>query len=399
MLLPLRILFLTPELPYPARGGGTIKSATLLDYLKERHEVDLVCLRRSGRPEQSPIDGFGMVVTADVRGKRSPANLLRSYAAGIPLSILRNRSERFAELLREHVRRRPPDAIFADSWLTAQYVPTDFDGLKTLHQHNAEFVMWEREAAVEANPLRRALVRREAERVRRYEGSILSAFDVVFAVSEPDRAALRGLVTDPPRMELLPNVADPGLLGRPDLSPPESERVILYLGTLSWQPNARGLRHFLGQVFPHVRERLPRVRLIVAGRGAPSSLARVARRTPGVEMVGTFDDPEPLYRRARAFVEVAQGGSGTRVKVLNALARGLPVVTTPEGAEGLDIRSGEHALVGSGPEEASTALMRLMREDHLWISLAENGRRLVREQYVPQQAYRLLDDVFAGGGH
>jgi glycosyltransferase involved in cell wall biosynthesis len=396
MLQALRILFLTPELPYPPRGGGTIKSATLLDYLKGRHDVDLVCLRRSGPVEPSLIDGFGTVVTADVRGKRSPANLLRSYAARIPLSILRNRSERFAELLREHVRRRPPDAIFADSWLTAQYVPADFEGLKTIHQHNAEFVMWEREAAVEANPLRRALVRREAERVRRYEGSILSAFDVVFAVSEPDRAALRGLVTDPPRMELLPNVPEPGLLERPDLSPHDSEQVILYLGTLSWQPNARGLRHFLGQVFPQVRERLPRVRLIVAGRGAPPSLARLARRTSGVEMIGAFDHPEPLYRRARAFIEVAHGGSGTRVKVLNALARGLPVVTTPEGAEGLGIRSGEQALVGSSAPAIVHALMQVLTDDDTWMALARGGRRFVRERYVPEIAYSALDQVFVG---
>jgi glycosyltransferase involved in cell wall biosynthesis len=396
MLHALRILFLTPELPYPARGGGTIKSATLLDYLKERHEVDLVCLRRSGPVEPSLIEGFGTVVTADVRAKRSPANLLRSYAAGIPLSILRNRSERFAELLRGHLRRRPPDAIFVDSWLSAQYVPADFEALKTLHQHNAEFVMWEREAAVEANPLRRALVRREAERVRRYEGSMLSAFDVVFAVSEPDRAALRSLVTDPPRMELLPNVPQPGLLDRPDLSPPESEEVILYLGTLSWQPNARGLRDFLTQVFPRVRERLPRVKLIVAGHGASTSLARLARGSAGVEMVGAFDDAEPFYRRARVFVEFTRGGSGTRVKVLNALARGLPVVTTPEGAEGLDIRS-EHARVGSSAPAMVHALIRVLTDEDTWRILAQGGRRLVRERYVPEIAYSALDQVFVGG--
>jgi glycosyltransferase involved in cell wall biosynthesis len=276
----------------------------------------------------------------------------------------------------------------------AQYLRADFDGLRALHQHNAEFVMWEREAAVEANPLRRALVRKEAERVRRYEGSILRTFDVVFAVSEPDRAALRDLVTDPPLMELLPNVAAPGLLERPDLSPHESEPVILYLGTLSWQPNARGLRHFLDHVFPHVRERLPRVRLIVAGRGAPPSLARLARGIPGVEMLGAVEDPEPLYQRARAFIEVARGGSGTRVKVLNALARGLPVVTTPEGAEGLDIRSGEQALVGSSAPAIAQALIQVLTDDDTWTALANAGRRLIRDRYVPETAYQALDRVF-----
>lgn len=393
----MQILFLTPELPHPARGGGTIKSATLLDYLKPRHDVDLMCLRRSELTEEqsSWASEFGTVATVRVRGERSPASLLRSYAAGVPLSILRNRSARFSELVRERLAARLHDAVFVDGWLMAQYVPPDFKGLRALHQHNAEFVMWEREAAMEPNPLRRALIRREAARVRRYEASILGKCDVVFAVSEPDRQALRGLGARPGRIELLPNVAEPGLLDRPALTPLGVEPMILFLGTLSWQPNVQGIRHFLRHAFPRVRERLPQAALVVAGRGAPPDLARVARRTPGVDLAGPFEDPEPLYRRARAFVEVARGGSGTRVKVLNALARGLPVVTTPDGAEGLDIRSGEHALVGSTPREISDALVRVMTDDTKWTALSENGRRLIRELYVPEVAYRGLDEVFA----
>jgi glycosyltransferase involved in cell wall biosynthesis len=397
MLSLLRIHFLTPELPHPARGGGTTKSATLLDYLKNRHDVDLLCLRRSAltHEQASWASDFGTVVTIPVQGERSPANLLRSYIAGVPLSILRNRSARFAALVRDQLDGRPYDAVFADSWLMAQYVPPGFKGLRTLHQHNAEFVMWQREASLEPDPFRRMLVRREGARVRRYETSILHRFDVVFAVSEPDRRALQGLGTGAKRIELLPNVAEPGLLERPALARDIAEPVILYLGTLSWQPNARGLRHFLRHSFPRVRDALPHASLIVAGKGAPPDLVRLARRAPGVELVGAFDDPESLYRRARAFVEVARGGSGTRVKVLNALARGLPVVTTSDGAEGIGVRPGEHALVGSSSEELSDALVRVLTDDALWTALAENGRRLVRQLYVPQKAYRALDEVFA----
>lgn len=359
--------------------------------------MDLMCIRRSEpAEEQSTRAGdFGTVATVRVRGGRSPTNLLRSYAAGIPLSILRNRSARFAELVQEQLTTRAHQAVFADSWLMAQYVSPDFTGLKVLHQHNAEFVMWEREATMQANAVRRALVRWEAARVRGYEASILGRFDVVFAVSEPDRQALQGLGGPRVRLELLPNVAEPGLIDRPPLSPGSTEPVVLYLGTLSWQPNVQGLRHFLRHVFPRVRERLPEARLVVAGRGAPSDLARLARYSPGVELVGAFEDPEPLYRRARAFIEVSRGGSGTRVKVLNALARGLPVVTTPDGAEGLGIRPGEHALVAFTPSDVSDALVQVMTDDAAWTRLSANGRSLVRERYVPEIAYAVLDEVFA----
>ena len=112
-------------------------------------------------------------------------------------------------------------------------------------------------------------------------------------------------------------------------------------------------------------------------------------------MVGAFDDAEPFYRRARVFVEFTGGGSGTRVKVLNALARGLPVVTTPEGAEGLEIRS-EHALVGSSAPAMVHALIRVLTDEDTWRILAQGGRRLVRERYVPEIAYSALDQVFVG---
>lgn len=393
----MRILFLTPEFPYPARGGGTIKSSTLITHLKLKHEVDLMCFRRSELSDEqtSWANAIGEVVTVEAQGERTAANLLRSYAAGIPLSILRNRNARFAELVLQLLGRRPFDAVFVDSWLMAQYLPRTFQGLRTLHQHNAEYVMWQRQAAYESNPLRRALVRNESERVRRYESSILRGFDVVFAVSELDRRALRDVGVEPGRLELLPNVPEPGMLERPPLSARGADHVLLYLATLSWQPNLQGLRHFLLHTFPILRGRMPGARLLVAGRGAPRDLVRLASRVQGVELVGAFDDPEPLYRRARAFIEVARGGSGTRLKVLNALARGLPVVTTPDGAEGLDIRPGVHALVGSTPAELSDALARVMSDDAIWTSLADNGRRIVRERYVPETAYRALDRVFA----
>jgi glycosyltransferase involved in cell wall biosynthesis len=392
----MRILFLTPELPHPARSGGTIKSATVLEYLNLRHDVDLMCIRRSElSEEQSSWAGqLGTVVTVPLSRERTAANLLRSYAAGVPLSVLRNRSADFARLVLEQLAGRHHDAVFVDSWLMAQYLPRSFQGLKTLHQHNAEYVMWQRQAAFESNPVRRALVRRESQRVRRYESSILSAFDVVFAVSEPDRRALQDLGAGPGPVELLPNVPEPGMLDRPALAPGGADPVLLYLATLSWQPNLQGLHRFLRTAFPLLRDRLPRAKLVVAGQGAPPELARLAGRVAGVELVGAFDDPEPLYRQARAFIEVALGGSGTRLKVLNALARGLPVVTTPEGAEGLDIRPGEHALVGATPAEMVDSLVRVMSDDAVWAALAENGRRLVRERYRPETAYRILDRVF-----
>ncbi len=387
----MRVLFLTPRQLAEPRSGGTIKSAAVLSYLEARHEVDVVCFR--GQDEQ-PWKGEGGVVSIPVERDRSVRHLLSSYAAGVPLSIERNRSSTMAERVAALLEPGDHDAVFVDGWLMAQYVPAGFAGIRLLHEHNAEHVMWRRHAELETNPVRRPVVRLEARRVRRYEAGLLARFDVVFAVSERDRAALAALVPTGPEIALLPNVADPALLERPELTPPP-EPVLLFLATLSWPPNAEGLSRFLGDDFPALLERAPDARLVVAGSGAPERLVRQVHESRGAEFAGPVDDDELLYTRARCFIDVGVGGSGTKVKVLNALARGLPVVTRPDGAAGLEVSSGEHLLVGDDRDGMVASLEFVIQEDVAWTTLSRSGRDLVRRRYVPEVAFGALDDALA----
>ncbi len=143
---------------------------------------------------------------------------------------------------------------------------------------------------------------------------------------------------------------------------------------------------------------MPEVRLMIAGKGAPSRLRRLAHRTAGVEFLGPVADAEPLYRRARLFVEASRSGGGTRLKVLNALARGLPVVASPEGAAGLDTVPGEHLLVAHDAESMVEAVARLVADDGLWRALSEYGRALIHRRYVAEAAYAPLDELLSGAG-
>lgn len=386
----MRILFLTPRQLSEPRSGGTIKSAAVLAYLDARHDVDVACFRGTAEP---PWDRPGVVSLRLERG-RSVRHLLASYGSRVPLSIERNRSSAFAEQVQALSASNAHDAIFVDGWLMAQYVPWGSTALRLLHEHNAEHVMWRRHAQLASHPVLRPAVRVEARRVRRYEASLLRRFDVVFAVSERDRAALAQLGTPAERIALLPNVADASLLERPALTPPR-EPVLLFLGTLSWPPNDEGLARFVRDVVPRLLERVPNARLIVAGSGASDRLVRLVHASRGVGFAGPVEDDEPLYRRARCFVDVGVGGSGTKVKVLNALARGLPVVTGSDGAAGLEAVSGEHLLVADERDHLVRSLERVLRDDERWTALSRNGRGLVRRRYVPEVAFGALDAALA----
>jgi glycosyltransferase involved in cell wall biosynthesis len=278
----------------------------------------------------------------------------------------------------------------------AQYLPVGFPGLKLLHEHNAEYLIWQREADAARNPATRLALARECTRVRTYEAAILPRFDFVFPVSRADADALIELGAAADKVQILPNLPDARLFSSPELAFDESEKLLLFIGTLSWKPNIDSAVRLLTRIFPVVQSRLPETRLAIAGAGAPASLQALAGRSPGVEFVAEVSDVEALYRRARVFVEATQSGGGTKLKVLNALARGLPVVASPEGAAGLEVSPGLHLSVA--PDDASfvDAIVRLLTDEATWRSQSEAGRTLTREKYLAEAAFEPLRQALSG---
>jgi glycosyltransferase involved in cell wall biosynthesis len=231
--------------------------------------------------------------------------------------------------------------------------------------------------------------------VRRHEASILPQFRWLMAVSQADRQALLALGALPERVRVLPNLPDPRLLAEPPLRFRDLPSNVLYLGTLGWLPNSQGLRDFLRDTYPLIQRALPASRLVIAGSDAPSWLRRAARRQPGLELITPVAEPETLYSQARVFLETVRGGGGTKVKVLNALARGLPVVTTTDGAEGIDAVAEQHLLVADSPRSIVAAVEALLADEAVWKRLSDNGRALIQKRYRPDIAYRPLDDILA----
>jgi len=392
----MRILFLTFQFPYPSINGASIKTLSLIDYLRRDHEVRVVSLRRSAlSPAQEAWAGsLGGIRTVALDKPRNVWSLLSSYVARVPLRIERNRSSDMARLVNAEVSAFQPEVLFVDGLSMVQYVPEALKGLRFLHEHNAEYVIWQRQSEIETGPWR-WVASREAARLRRYEASAVRRFDVVFAVSEDDRLTLLDLGAESSRVRILPNLPERVLFDMPAPMFEETELVVLYFGTLSWQPNIEGLERILTSVFPEVRRRMPEARLVVAGVGASPALAARVAAADGAEFWGEVEDPESLYRVARVLVDATRSGGGTRLKVLNALARGVPVVASTLAAQGLEVVAEEHLLVASGDNQMVDAIELLLRDGSRWRALSKNARDLVRSRYVAEIAYRPLDEALA----
>jgi glycosyltransferase involved in cell wall biosynthesis len=202
-------------------------------------------------------------------------------------------------------------------------------------------------------------------------------------VSHADIAAAHELCPDA-RLRYVPNVVDTDAIE--PLSPLASGHRAIFVANFSYQPNAEGLRFLLEEVFPLVWSEMPEARLALVGAGLDGEVSD----DPRVEALGFVDDLREAYASAACAVVPLLVGGGTPLKLLEALAFGLPVVATPRAVAGLDVRDGEHCLLADGAEAFAAALLRTLRDGAG--RLGEHGRELVVERYSIHELGRLLSD-------
>jgi glycosyltransferase involved in cell wall biosynthesis len=217
----------------------------------------------------------------------------------------------------------------------------------------------------------RWLYRRELADARRFEAAMVDAYDTVCVPSEVDAAALPGEVV------VVPNGVDTARF-RPTAVP--SEPTVVFTGTLSWGPNVEGLTWFCTEVLPLVRARVPHVRVDIVGR-QPLPEVRELARHPGVSLHADVPTIVPWLAGARAAVVPLRIGSGTRLKALEAMAAGRPVVGTTVGLDGLGLDAGRHALVADDASSFAAAVSDVLLDEALARRLAAEGARYARASF------------------
>jgi glycosyltransferase involved in cell wall biosynthesis len=253
--------------------------------------------------------------------------------------------------------------------------------------HNMDSEIWRRMGERAAGP-QRAFLRWQAPRVARLERDILRRAAGASCVSERDARALSSEGGEPPLV--VSNGVDlTRYVFRPE---PSSEELVFFVGDLTWPPNLEGIRWFRSEVWPILARLRPSAKVEVLGRGE-ESLGRLEHHgPPGVSFLGEGADTRPLWRRAAVAIVPLLTGGGTRLKILEAAACGVPVVTTPVGAEGLDFEAGREIELASGAPEFAAAIARLLAEPDARRSLAAAARRRVGSRYGWEEIGR----AFAG---
>ncbi len=355
----MKILWVKSDFLHPTTKGGHIRTLETLKRLHRRHEIHYVALDLAEQPggvecsSEYCTKAYPIPHSAPQRG--TPAFWLQ-VAAGLfeplPLAVSRYRSDEMRRQIESLTRAEKFDSIVCDFLFPAPNMP-DLAAC-TLFQHNVEALIWKRHAENSSSPLRKLYFHGQYNRMQRYEGQVCRAVKNVIAVSDQDAQTMRSLY-GVARVAAVPTGVDIEHFAPPAESAPTTDLV--FIGSMDWMPNIDGIQWFVEEVLPLIRKRRPDCSLTIAGRRPTPEIQRLANNNSRIQVTGTVSDIRPyLWNSAVSIVPLRIGG-GTRLKIYEAMAARIPVVSTTIGAEGLDIRNAENIhIADSAPGFAERCL-------------------------------------------
>jgi glycosyltransferase involved in cell wall biosynthesis len=400
-----KLLFLSQTLPFPPDSGTASRSYNVLRLLARDYDVTALCFyRRATTPDLAgslaALRGIASYVEAfPIEQEYSRARMLadhtRSMLTGRAYTAFAYESGAFNRALRSHLAREQFVLAHLDSLDLGAYVPL-LTGIPVVAVHqNVESALLRRRAANESSALRRAYLRQQARLMEGEERRWSPRVALNLAVSEADMQELRALVPNA-RFEMVPNGVDveafvPGGDGARD--------GIVFVGGMSWFPNADALEFFDDEILPLVRARDERVKVTWVGRAKPDVIASYAKR--GIQLTGHVDDIRPYVAAAACYVVPLRIGGGTRLKILDAWAMGKAVVSTSVGCEGLDAVDGKNILIRDDPAAFASAVTTVLRDPGLRAALERNARTTAEQRYswnvIGETMRRLYGEVLARG--
>jgi len=406
----MRILLLTPQRPYPPHQGTTLRNFNLIKELSKHHTV---CLLTFIEPDQDPTapgplpelcEWIDTIPTPRRSNKRRLQQLLFSRRPDMSWRLW---SPRFDEQLKRRLQE-PFDVIEIEGIEMSPYLPTIQTAadrpLIIYDAHNAEWILQRRAFGADLKKPNRwpaALYSWfQWTRLRAYEANLLRQVDHTIAMSAPDKVALRDLAPQAP-ITIIPNGVDLAAYG--NFRGKSRHFDLVFTGKMDFRPNIDAMLWFGHHVFPLIQAQRPQTTLAIVGQ-RPHPRLDVLRQIPGITITGYVDDVRPYIAGASVYVAPLRVGGGTRLKLLEAMAMGKAIVSTPVGAEGFPVENGQELLLAEMPEDFAARVLHLLKNPGQRRELGQAGQKFAKNNYgwdalVPQleKIYHRLRQQATGG--
>jgi polysaccharide biosynthesis protein PslH len=392
----MKVLLLTQVLPYPPDSGPKIKTWNVLKYLAQHHEVTLVSFVRGDQSaEVNHLKNYCWAVYAVPlrRGGWSDGwYMIRSLVTRQPFLMVRDNRAAMHKVIKQVTAQTQFDIVHVDQLNMAQYAERVTGAGKILDAHNALWLLYKRLWQTMAPGPKKWLLGRDWRLLKQYEGEICCRFEGLLTVSEEDKVALQEAAGQSLEATVIPIAIDTNEVVKVRRCA-EADHI-LHIGTMFWPPNVDGILWFLREIFPLIQAHRPGTTFDVVGAKPPAEIMAYSSNGSGVNVTGYVVDPTPYLEATGVMVVPLRAGGGMRVKILNALAQGLPIVTTTLGCEGIAVEPGRHLLVADTPEAFAQATLGLLEDKKLANELGDNGRHLIQSTYDYRAACRPLEALY-----
>lgn len=394
----MKILYLTQTFPYPLENGGHIKTYQTIRLLGQSNEVYLCCFSPQKLPESSikKIKSFckkiycleSPYVVSDFRKIKS--FIFRALFSLNPFIAFRYEDKRMKRITQKLIKKEKFDAIYIGSMNLATYLPQKKQSLWVLEEHNVESEMWWEIGKREKWNKFKLFCLLETLKLMLFERKVLPKFDRILAISEVDKQKMVSLGVPESRISFLPTACEVNN----KFSFKNKGKLIFFVGTLFWWPNKEGIEWFYRKVFPLVKKKIPKVKLLIVGIGGEPDFTQLVETDKSAIMVGYQPDLDKFWYQAGIFIAPIRVGSGIRIKILTALSRGIPVVSTSKGAEGIVDKTGHGVFLADNPDDFARQVIALLTDQKLAEEASAQAREFIKKEYCATKAKKILSQIY-----
>jgi len=387
---------LTPYLPYPPSSGGQVRSYNLIKYLAKKHKITLFSLIKSDEEKKyvAELEKYCQKVRVFKRSSKAWTlkNILKTGFSKHPFLVIRNFSSQEKDVVAEELKNESYDIIHAENFYVMPHLPPtkipilliEQTILYRVYQHFVETLPW---YLFFIKPF--LLI--DIWKLKNEESFYWRSADYMAAVSEEDRLHISSLVPGK-KIGIVPNGVDYQFYAKRKF-PKDKKPVILFgAADFHWMQNKEGAKILLDKVWPKIKARLPEIRLWIVGKTAPEAL----REYQGLKdvTIQEIEDNREAYQRAWVLLAPMRSGGGSRTKFFEAMASGLPIVTTPEGMEGIPVVNNQQAIIENDLDDLAEMTVKIIKDSKMAKEIGENGKKLTANHYDWSQSAEKLNKIY-----
>ena len=391
----MKVLMLTPYLPYPLLSGGQIRTYNLLKKLSTQHEITLFALIKN-EAEKEHIPELQQYCSEVKVFRRSETpftlkNILKTAFSSFPFLVIRNHVPEVISAVKKELTKHNYDLIHAETFYMMPHIPATKTPILLVEQ-TIEYLGYE-SYAKKAPIFLRPFLSIDIAKIRYWEQYYWNLCQRLIVMSDGDKEAIAPNVQQAKKIEVVENGVDTQWFAE-KAHQEAAQPTVLSVGTFKWLPNVEAVSFLVEQVWPKISKLMPSAQLHIVGNAPTDKVIAYGKSDSQIKVIGRIPDIRDAFKSAHVLAAPVFSGKGTRYKILGAMATETPIVATSIATEGLGVADGVEVMIANTADEMATKIVQLLKHKSQRVALAKAGKAFVTKKYNWQLIAKKLDRIY-----